>query len=101
MIVSISFRQTLAPSHLQGRVNAAGRMLAWGSVPLGSALCGAVTGWIGSRQASLLLIVPIAASLALAVAMVVRRPGATGSPQVFDVPEPPDPPDPPERTIAS
>ena len=77
MIVSISLRQVLAPARLQGRVNAAGKMLAWGSVPLGSALCGALTGWIGSRQASLLLVAPIAASLVLAAAMVVRRPAAT------------------------
>lgn len=72
MIVSISFRQVLAPPRLQGRVNAAGRMLAWGSVPLGSALCGAMTGWVGSRTASLVLIAPIAVTLVLALGALAR-----------------------------
>jgi hypothetical protein len=97
MIISISFRQTLTPTHLQSRVNAAGRMLAWGSVPLGSALCGAVTGWIGSREALLLLIIPIAASTVLAVAMVVRRPGGAVSSVVSEAAQSADSP---ERTAA-
>lgn len=77
MIVSISYRQVLAPPRMQGRIQAAGRMLAWGSVPLGSAACGALTGSIGSRHASLTMVAPIAASLLLAVLMLTRTPAPT------------------------
>jgi predicted MFS family arabinose efflux permease len=73
MIVSISVRQVIAPARLQGRVNAAGRMLAWGSVPLGSAVCGAVTGSVGSREATLLLATPVAACTLLALAVPARH----------------------------
>ena len=47
-INSISYRQQVTPEHLLGRVNTAGRMLAWGvGWTGGSALAGVVVGLIG------------------------------------------------------
>jgi predicted MFS family arabinose efflux permease len=80
MIVSISVRQVLAPERMQGRVNAAGRMLVWGCVPLGSTLCGVLTEWIGIRHALLVLGTPVAAGLLLAGLTLLRRPRLTPVP---------------------
>ncbi|MDQ3469533.1 MAG: MFS transporter [Actinomycetota bacterium] len=44
-IVTVSLRQRIVPDHLLGRVNSGYRLLAWGTMPLGAALGGAV----GSR----------------------------------------------------
>lgn len=38
----ISLRQMVTPDHLQSRVNAAGRMIAWGGTPFGATLGGAL-----------------------------------------------------------
>ncbi|MFG3340822.1 MFS transporter [Glycomyces sp. NPDC048151] len=51
LVVGISVRQTVTPQRLQGRVNAVGRMIVWGSVPLGTLLCGALTEIVGPRWA--------------------------------------------------
>lgn len=72
MIVSISVRQVLTPAHLQGRVNAAGRIIAWGTVPLGTGICGVLVDATGSgRTATLMLVVPV--TLSLVVALVLAR----------------------------
>lgn len=64
-IPTVSFRQTVTPDHLLGRVNSTYRLLAWGTMPLGAALGGllgevlplqVVFGLIGA--AGLLLLVP-------------------------------------------
>lgn len=67
MVVGISVRQLVTPLSLQGRVNAVGRMIAWGSVPLGTLLCGWLTEVIGPRQALALLAVCALASLVVAL----------------------------------
>lgn len=67
MVVGISVRQMVTPLSLQGRVNAVGRMIAWGSVPLGTLLCGWLTEVVGPRQALGLLAVCALASLVVAV----------------------------------
>lgn len=41
-IVTVSFRQTVIPDALLGRVNSVYRFFAWGSIPIGSALGGLV-----------------------------------------------------------
>jgi MFS family permease len=41
-VVTVSLRQRITPDHLLGRMNAAYRLLAWGSMPLGAALGGFV-----------------------------------------------------------
>jgi len=46
-VVSISYRLSLVPDPLQGRVNSVFRLLALGSVPLGTAIGGLLLGPIG------------------------------------------------------
>ena len=47
---SISYRQQVTPEHLLGRVNTAGRMLAWGAGWTGGAfVAGALSGVLGVR----------------------------------------------------
>lgn len=40
-IITVSFRQTIIPSHLLGRVNSVYRFFGWGMIPIGAALGGA------------------------------------------------------------
>jgi MFS family permease len=48
VVNSITYRQQVTPEHLLGRVNTAGRMLAWGLGWTGGAfLAGALVGWLG------------------------------------------------------
>jgi MFS family permease len=56
-ITLISARQQMAPDALQGRVNATMRFLNWFTLPFGSLLGGALGGWLGSRQALVVLAV--------------------------------------------
>jgi MFS family permease len=53
-VVTVSLRQRIAPDHLLGRVNAGYRLLAWGSMPLGAALGGAVGELLGLRAVFLI-----------------------------------------------
>ncbi len=47
---SISYRQQVTPEHMLGRVNTAGRMLAWGLGWTGGAfVAGVLSGWLGVR----------------------------------------------------
>ncbi|MGA1345951.1 MAG: MFS transporter [Ilumatobacteraceae bacterium] len=43
-VVTVSLRQSVIPDHLLGRVNSVYRFLAWGSIPVGAALGGALVG---------------------------------------------------------
>ncbi|NUP65524.1 MAG: MFS transporter [Nonomuraea sp.] len=45
----ITYRQTTAPEHLLGRINASVRFLAWGALPLGALLGGLLAQEIGVR----------------------------------------------------
>jgi hypothetical protein len=48
VVNSITYRQQVTPEHLLGRVNTAGRMLAWGMGWTGGAfLAGVLVGWLG------------------------------------------------------
>lgn len=49
-ITTVSFRQRVTPDHLLGRVNSAYRLVAWGTMPLGAALGGALGEWFGVRN---------------------------------------------------
>ncbi|MFC7589124.1 MFS transporter [Nonomuraea antimicrobica] len=53
----ITYRQTVTPDHLLGRVNASVRFLTWGMMPLGAMIGGLVAQQIGVRQALWLLMV--------------------------------------------
>jgi predicted MFS family arabinose efflux permease len=48
-IVAGSLRQTLAPDHLLGRMNATMRFLTWGNIPAGALLGGALGATLGIR----------------------------------------------------
>ncbi len=48
-VVMVSLRQRVTPDRLLGRVNSAYRLLAWGTMPLGSLFGGVVANWWGIR----------------------------------------------------
>lgn len=48
-VLTVSFRQRIAPDHLLGRVNAGYRLLAWGTMPLGAAVGGVLGEVLGLR----------------------------------------------------
>ncbi len=76
VVNSITYRQQVTPDHLLGRVNTAGRMLAWGMGSTGGAfLAGVLVGWLGLVTTLVLL------SLVQVVATVV----AWTSPLLLDV----------------
>lgn len=68
-VVTVSLRQAAVPPGLLGRVNSAYRLLAWGAMPLGAALGGAVARGFGLRAPFLL-----AAVVAIVVLAVALRP---------------------------
>jgi MFS family permease len=49
-IMTVSFRQRVTPDHLLGRVNSTYRLVAWGTMPLGAALGGAIGELMGVRS---------------------------------------------------
>jgi predicted MFS family arabinose efflux permease len=46
-IGQVSYRQTICPDHLLGRMNASTRWVVWGTTPLGALLGGGLGSWIG------------------------------------------------------
>ncbi|HKE98184.1 MAG TPA: MFS transporter [Actinomycetes bacterium] len=66
-VVAVSLRQRITPDRLLGRVNAGYRLLAWGSMPLGAALGGAVAELLGLRAV-------FALSGAIVCSMLLLRP---------------------------
>lgn len=48
-VITVSLRQRITPDHLLGRMNAAYRMLGWGTMPIGAALGGAIAEIWGLR----------------------------------------------------
>ncbi|MGW2859518.1 MFS transporter [Streptomyces sp. NPDC001205] len=50
-VAQVSFRQTLCPERLLGRMNATLRFLMWGTLPLGALVGGAVADAFGARSA--------------------------------------------------
>ncbi|MGH9243070.1 MAG: MFS transporter [Acidimicrobiales bacterium] len=48
-VVTVSLRQRITPPHLLGRMNASYRLLAWGAIPIGAAIGGALAEVIGIR----------------------------------------------------
>lgn len=79
MIVSISVRQQRCPAHLQGRVNAVGRMAAWGAVPLGGGLCGVLIDLTGQAPVALsIMALPSLAAFVFVLSVVFVR-GAESS----------------------
>lgn len=66
-VVTVAFRQRITPDHLLGRVNAVYRLLAWGAVPVGALLGGALAELVGLRPmfavAALVAVAPLVALL--------------------------------------
>lgn len=50
-VITVSLRQTIIPAHLLGRVNSVYRFFAWGMMPIGAALGGAIV-WIAEQSVS-------------------------------------------------
>jgi MFS family permease len=48
-VAQVSYRQTICPPRLLGRMNAAVRWVVWGTLPLGGVLGGAFGAWLGVR----------------------------------------------------
>ena len=72
-VVSISYRLRLIPDPLQGRVNSVFRLLALGSVPLGTAIGGLLLGPIGPRVEVWLIAVGFALCAVVVTFTAVRR----------------------------
>jgi len=72
-VVSISYRLRLVPDPLQGRVNSVFRLLALGSVPLGTAIGGLLLGPIGPRVEVWLIAVGFALCAVVVTFTAVRR----------------------------
>jgi MFS family permease len=49
-VITVSLRQRITPDHLLGRVNAGYRLFAWGTMPIGAVLGGAVAEAFGLRS---------------------------------------------------
>jgi MFS family permease len=65
-VVVVSFRQRVTPDHLLGRVNAGFRLLAWGTIPIGAFLGGAIGELLGLRA------VFVTSAVIVALLLVVR-----------------------------
>ncbi|MFF4816403.1 MFS transporter [Kitasatospora sp. NPDC001309] len=50
-VAQVSFRQSVCPPELLGRMNATMRFLVWGTLPIGALAGGAVADWAGPRAA--------------------------------------------------
>jgi predicted MFS family arabinose efflux permease len=74
-VVGISLAQTLCPDHLLGRMNATTRFLAWGTLPLGGVVGGALGTALGLRTTLWLT----AAGLLLSSLWLVLTPGFRSS----------------------
>lgn len=58
-----AFRQIVIPDHLQSRVNAAARMVAWGGTPFGAAIGGILAQATTVRTAFLIMAIGVAVSI--------------------------------------
>ncbi|HEY7022016.1 MAG TPA: MFS transporter [Ktedonobacterales bacterium] len=73
IINGISLRQLVTPDHLQSRVNASARMIAWGGTPFGAALGGVLAQAFDVRIAYLVMAGGAALSLALGLFSPLRQ----------------------------
>jgi MFS family permease len=66
-VVTVSLRQRITPDRLLGRMNAAYRLVGWGTMPIGSVLGGVLAEWLGLRPTFL-----VAAAITLATLIGFR-----------------------------
>ena len=69
----VSYRQTICPPDLLGRLNASVRWIAWGALPLGSLTGGALGTWLGVRAAVWICVCGGAAAPMWVLASPLRR----------------------------
>jgi hypothetical protein len=80
-VVQFSYRLTLIPDRLQGRVNSTFRLLAFGFMPLGAVLCGAALERLGTTATvGLFSALLIALAVATALNPHVRHAAPIGHP---------------------
>jgi MFS family permease len=72
-VAQVSFRQSVTPDHLLGRMNASIRFLVWGTIPIGGLLGGALGELAGLRATLLITAVGIVLSPVWVVASPLRR----------------------------
>jgi hypothetical protein len=72
-VTTMSYRLSLIPAELQGRVNSVFRFLAWGVRPASLALGGALIAWIGARQTLWVLAAAMAVTAFAAALSPLRR----------------------------
>ncbi|MFI1508765.1 MFS transporter [Streptomyces sp. NPDC020597] len=92
-VTVISFRQSITPEHLQGRVNATVRSLSWGTLSLGSLMGGALASSWGLRET----VVVSAAGLFVPSLVVLLSPVRA----MRQLPEPADGPAQPSRVSST
>jgi hypothetical protein len=93
----IVVRQLVTPADLQGRVGVTGRMVAWGTQPLGALMAGGIAQVWGAQVAMAAVACGGAAAVvvltrAAATRPALRRPVARDSPASADAPVPPTEP---------
>lgn len=71
-VVTTSLRQSIAPDSLLGRVNAAHRVLAWGSMPVGAILGGLIASGAGLRAPFLIAGLALALAAAMTAGLFAR-----------------------------
>ncbi|NIJ14279.1 hypothetical protein FHU38_004623 [Saccharomonospora amisosensis] len=64
-VVTVSYRQSVVPAHLLGRVTAAYRLIAFGAFPVGSLVAGLGITWLGVDAALLTTLAPVCLAAAL------------------------------------
>ena len=76
IINAISLRQRVAPDHLQSRVNVSARMIAWGGMPFGAAVGGALAEVTSIQTTYLVMALGVAISAAIGWFSPLREPVA-------------------------
>jgi MFS family permease len=84
-VQSVSLRQTLTPTAVLGRVNAAVRLIGFGTIPLGAAVGGLLGDALGLRPTMLLCLALGLPPLALLGRRAVRRIRTTPDPEPLRV----------------
>jgi hypothetical protein len=72
-VAQVSFRQSVCPDHLLGRMNASIRFLVWGTIPIGGLLGGALGELIGLRATLLVTAVGMVLSPVWVIVSPLRR----------------------------
>ena len=89
-VITVSLRQRLTPDRLLGRLNSAYRLLAWGTMPLGAAVGGALGETFGVRSVFVVGTVLAVALLTLSGQLTPSRLAAAEA-QAEPAPAPDDP----------